>query len=184
VPLRDVPGRALPMISSEDSRAAEMLTGLLSRLAFQVERFHIPPDGDWEPPDDAVAICGPKSSAVTARAIATDPHLAFEPDEHGLWTIRERDGSRVYRSAMDDAASAGWSDVAYVGRLSRPDGRSLLVIAGVHALGSVGAVDHLASILPDLYARVGTEPFSMVVGSEHAGTTVTRSESLCEPRIH
>lgn len=185
VPLRDIPGRALPMISSEDSRASDLLAGALSGLAFQVEHFHIPPDGDWQPPDDAVAICGPKSSAVTARAIALDPYLGFEPDDQEQWTIRERDGSQVYRSAMDDATSAGWSDVAYVGRLPLPgDGRSLLIIAGVHALGSVGAVNFLARGLPELYARVGTRHFSMVVGSDHDGTTVTRSEPLCEPRIH
>ena len=185
VPLRDVPGRALPVISSEDSRAADLLSTLLTDLTFQVGRFHIPPDGDWQPPADTVAVCGPKSSPVTARAIAADPFLGFEPDPSGTWTIRERDGSRVYRSAMDDAASTGWSDVAYVGRLPLPGrNHSLLVIAGVHALGSVGAVDHLTRHLPDLYARVGTRHFSMVVASDHDGETTTRSELLCGPRVH
>ncbi|GGQ70240.1 hypothetical protein [Couchioplanes azureus] len=184
VPLRDVPGRALPVISSEDTRAAEMLTRLLADLAFQVEQFRIPPDGDWQPHSDAVAICGPKSSHVTAEAIAVDPYLTFGPDEGGKWTIRERDGSRTYESPMDDAANSGWSDVAYVGRLTLPGGRTLLVIAGVHALGSVGAVDYLVRHLADLYGQVGTRPFSMVVSSDHDGETVTRSELLCPPRVH
>ncbi|GGM23416.1 hypothetical protein GCM10012279_47130 [Micromonospora yangpuensis] len=66
---------------------------------------------------------------------------------------------------------------------SRPQ-RTILVVAGVHALGSVGAVDYLTRNLPDLYAQVGTHCFSMVVRSEHDGDTVTRSELACPPRIH
>ncbi|WP_223256757.1 hypothetical protein [Micromonospora endophytica] len=185
LPLREAAGRALPVISSEDARAAEQLTRLLTDLSFQVEQFRIPPDGSWQPRGDAVAICGPKSSPVTATAISGDPLLTFEPDISGNWTIRERDGSRVYESPMDGENERRWSDVAYVARLPLPaSGQSLLVIAGVHALGSVGAVDYLSRNLPDLYHQVGTRPFSMVVGSDHDGETVTRSELLCPPRTH
>jgi hypothetical protein len=184
VPLRVIQGRALPVISSEDARAAEMLTNFLGTLSFQVEPFRIPPDGKWQPRGDAVAICGPKSSPVTAEAIAADPYLKFEPDDAGKWTIRERDGSRTYESPMDDATSVGWSDVAYVGRLTAGNGKTLLVIAGVHALGSVGAVDYLTHHLADLHAKVSNRPFSMVVASDHDGETVTRSELLCPPRLH
>ncbi|BCJ66251.1 hypothetical protein [Polymorphospora rubra] len=185
IPERQVSGRALPMISSEDTRAADMVTRLLTDLAFQVERFRIPPNGEWQPQGDVVAICGPKSSHVTAEAIKSDPFLTFEPDESGKWTIRERDGSRTYESPMDDARSQGWSDVAYVGHLALADDRrTLLVVAGVHALGSVGAIDYLSRHLSDLYAKVGTRRFSMVIASDHDGETVTRSEPLCSPRVH
>lgn len=185
VPLREVSGRALPVISSEDARAAERLAKLLSELSFQVEHFRIPPDGRWQPKTDAIAICGPKSSPITAEAISRDPYLAFEPDESGNWTIRERDGSRVYESPMDDEDAQRWSDVAYVARLPLPAcNQNLLVIAGIHALGSVGAVDYLAHNLPGLYQQVGTRPFSMVVTSDHDGESVTRSELLCPPRTH
>jgi hypothetical protein len=185
VPLRQLSGRALPVISSEDTRAAEQLSKLLADLSFQVEQFRIPPDGRWQPRTDAAAICGPKSSPVTAQAISTDPYLMFEPDESGKWTIRERDGSRVYESPMDAQDTQRWSDVAYVGRLALPgNGSTFIVIAGVHALGSVGAVDYLTRNLPDLYAKVGTRPFSMVIASDHDGETVTRSQPLCAPRTH
>ncbi|MEV6800151.1 hypothetical protein AB0M91_17645 [Micromonospora rifamycinica] len=184
VPLRAVPGRALPVISSEDTRAAELLTKLLTDLAFQVEHLHIPPDGNWQPRGDVAAICGPKSSPVTAQAIASDPALTFEPDDAGRWTIRERDGSRVYESPMDDPAAPRWVDVAYVGRLALSDEQTIFIVAGVHALGSVGAIDYLARNLPDLYTHVGTRRFSMIVRSEHDGDTVTRSELVCPPRIH
>ncbi|BBH66463.1 hypothetical protein ACTI_31480 [Actinoplanes sp. OR16] len=182
VPLRLVSKRSLPVISSEDSLAAEKLTQMLSDYAFQVHQFRIPPDGNWQPPDEAIAICGPKTSKVTADAIASDPFLSFEPDDNDRWLIRERDGSRTYSSAMD-AAEHQWSDVAYVGRVAY--GRSdLFVIAGVHALGSVGAVDYLIKNLADVYSAVGTKRFSMVVGSDHDGEQVVRSNLVCPPRVH
>lgn len=182
VPLRQVPGRALPVISSEDSQAAERLTQLLSDLVFQVHQFRIPPDGHWQPTGDTVAICGPKSSAVTAEAIRSDPFLTFEPDTHGQWAIRERDGSRVYTSPMDEDHHV-WADVAYVGRLAYRK-RELLVIAGIHALGSVGAIDYLSRELPEVYAAAGTQRFSMVVRSQHDGDQVVGSELVCPPRVH
>ncbi|MCN0180108.1 hypothetical protein [Salinispora arenicola] len=153
------------------------------REAFQVDHFRIPPDGQWQPRGDVAAICGPKSSPVTAQAISSDPVLMFEPDDAGRWTIRERDGSRVYESPMDDPTAPRWADVAYVGRLALKE-QTIFIVAGVHALGSVGAIDYLARNLPDLYAHVGTHRFSMVIRSEHDGDTVTRSELACPPRIH
>jgi len=83
---------------------------------------------------------------------------------------------------MDDDADT-WADVAYLGRVAL-SGRPLLVIAGVHAIGSVGAVEYLSRHLADLYAEVGTKEFSMVIASDHDGDTVLRSEALCPPRIH
>ena len=182
LPLRSMPGRPYPVISSEDARAAELLTALLTSLAFQVEQFRIPTDGRWEPRGDTVAICGPKSSMVTANAIEADPFLSFEPDATGVWRIYERDGSRTYESPMDVDQNVA-ADVAYVARLPYGTG-TLLVIAGIHALGSVGAVDYLARHLADLYATVGEQCFSMVVASTHDGETVIASEAIREPRVH
>jgi hypothetical protein len=173
------------MISTEDTRARDMLIDLLGDLTFQVERFGIPPDGLWAPPrGDVVAICGPKSSPITAEAITSDPYLTFEPDAEGTWTIRERDGSHVYGSPLDDATSEGWADVAYLGRLALGERTSILVVAGVHALGSVGVAAYIARNLPDLYATVGTKRFSMVIASRHDGETVLDTEAICPPRIH
>jgi hypothetical protein len=183
VPLRAMPGRALPMISSEDTRAADRLRQLLVDMAFQVESYHIPPGGDWEPSGDVVAICGPKSSPVTASAIDSDPFLSFEPDAAGKWTIRDRGTGLALESPMDITPGALSSDIAYVGRLTHR-ARTLFVIAGVHALGSVGAVEYLANNLPDLYAEVGTKRFSMVVSSDFDGGTVIRSELVCPPQVH
>jgi hypothetical protein len=84
---------------------------------------------------------------------------------------------------MDAVDAAEGRDIAYVGRL-RVDDQPMIVIAGIHALGSVGAVDYLARNLPELYSTVGTENFSMVIGSAHDGDVVLSSEALAGPCLH
>lgn len=130
-----------------------------------------------------MAICGPKSSPVTAEALCSDPVLSFLPDDSGRWAIRDRRTGRQYGSPMDDSEEATWSDVAYLGRLQIGRQR-LLVIAGVHALGSVGAVDFLIRQLPLLYAAVGEKRFSMVIGSAHDGDAVLSSKAVIPPCLH
>lgn len=191
VPLRDLPGRASPVISVEDDLARHRLIALLSDLAFKVDPVGISANGAWEPPPgDVVAICGPLNSEMTAEALTSDPFLVFdhEPDTD-LWTIRTRDAAERFVSPQDapagktDAVTTESSEFSYVGRLAYRD-RTLLIIAGIHALGSVGAVDYLANHLPELYAQVGTDRFSMVVRSEHDGDTVTKSELAWTPHVH
>lgn len=181
VPLRAMPDRPTGVIAAEDGNAAQQMTELLTRLQFHVHPFQIPTTGEWEPPNDAVAICGPKSSPVTAEAIESDPYLSFTGDEYGQWAIRERETGAVVESPMDTGDSD--SDVAYVGRLAY-EGRRLFVIAGVHSLGSLGAVAYLADNLPTIYAEVGTANFSMAVRSSFVDGAPTQTEAICPPRAH
>jgi len=180
VPLRLSGERSLPVIASEDALAYELLAGGLRDLLLPVEQVRIPVGGDWQPRGDAVAICGPKSSPVTARALAADPLLDFR-EEQGRWLIVDRaDGTR-FTSPLDDGIAD--RDIGYVGRLPVPGG-SLLVVAGVHALGSVGAVEYLLAHAAELYRQVGDRPFSMVTASRHDGERVLESGVLCPPRRH
>jgi hypothetical protein len=181
VPLRLIGDRLHGVIALEDSTAAERLSGILESLSLTVEPFHIPPDGTWEPPADAVAICGPKSSNVTAEAIEADPYLSFEPDAEGRWVISDRSTGDVFISPADTGDPT--RDIAYIARLHR-QGRVLLVIAGVHALGSVGAVEYLRRNLAELYATVGDAPFSLVVTSTFDGTTVKDTTALWGVKAH
>ncbi|MGW4942949.1 winged helix-turn-helix domain-containing protein [Actinoplanes sp. NPDC004185] len=183
VPLREVPGRALPVIASEDAQARDALRDFLEkRLAFAVEPFGIPTSGQWQPAGDVVAICGPKSSPVTSRAIASDPVLDFSRDDDGRWTIKERESGRQFGSPMD-ADKPEWSDIAYVGRL-HVDEQPITIIAGIHALGSVGAVDYLIRNLPRVAAAVGDSDFSMIVESAHRDGEVLTAEALAGPWRH
>lgn len=184
-PLRAMPGREEePVISSEDARAVDLLARLLDDLAFEVGRYPIPVDGEWQPiTASTIAICGPKSSPVTAQAIESDPLLRFAPDETGRWVITDRQSGEIYASPIDSGRRDRSADVAYVGRL-QVGRRLVMFIAGVHSLGSVGAVQYLADNLARVNEEVGTKPFSMVVFSRHRSGKVTHTEALCPPRPH
>ncbi len=131
-------------------------------FGFRTSQYRIPIGGDWTPSGDVVAICGPKSSRVTAEAIDADPALCFEPDSTGRWVIAERDGGRVFQSGMDRTPPER-SDVAYVGRL--PHGGGTRLVAGVHAIGSLGAIHYLAGHAAEIYAAMGDACWSAVVAS-------------------
>jgi hypothetical protein len=176
VPLRGGGERALPVLASEDALAYERLAGYLRDLLFSVEQFRIPVGGDWAPAGDVVAICGPKSSAVTAAALTADPLLDYG-ERDGRWGITDRSSGARFTSPLDDGGTD--ADIAYVGRTG-----GMLIIAGVHALGSVGAVDWLVHHAADLYREVGDAPFSLVTASRHDGERVLGSEVLCPPRRH
>lgn len=182
VPLRSGEDRSLPVIASEDAVAYERLAAYLRDLLFPVEQQRIPVDGDWRPHGDVVAICGPKSSPVSAAALAADPLLDFHERPDGRWVIDDRHNGASFTSPLDDDADSR-RDIAYVGRLPVPGG-SMLLIAGVHALGSGGAVDYLVHHAAEVYRAVGDRPFSMVTTSRHDGEQVVESEVLCPPRRH
>jgi hypothetical protein len=183
LPLRPGGERSLPVIASEDVLASDRLVQLLRELLLAVEPLRIPIDGCWTPRGDVVAICGPKSSPVSATALALDPLLDFREEEPGgRWTIADRTDGTRYLSPLDDGQAG--RDIAYLGRLPVPGGGTMLLIAGVHALGSVGAVDYLINHAAELYQQVGEGTFSMVTASRHDGERVIESEALCPARRH
>jgi hypothetical protein len=182
VPLRPARDRSLPVIASEDAIAYERLAAYLRDLRFPVEQLRIPVDGQWRPDGDVVAICGPKSSPVSADALAGDPVLDYHQAPDGRWVITDRHTGARYASPLDDDPDSR-RDIAYVGRLPVPGG-SMLLIAGVHAIGAVGAVDYLVGNAAEVYRTVGDQPFSMVTASRHDGERVLASEVLCPPRRH
>jgi hypothetical protein len=180
VPLRPSE-RSLPVIASEDALAYERLVRFLRGLQLAVDQERIPVGGGWTPHGDVVAICGPKTSPVTAAALARDPVLEFRTAPSGHWEILDRVADRCHGSPLD--AGGADRDIAYVGRLPIPGG-TMLVIAGVHALGSLGAVDWLTGHAAELYDEVGDGTFSLVTASRHDGDRVVSSEALCPARRH
>lgn len=182
VPMRAMPGRQLPVISAEDTIAAERMTALLTDLGFTVEQYRIPVGGEWTPSGDVVAICGPKSSHVTAEAIAADPFLSYATDEGGRWRITDKSTGQQFSSPMDDDQPQP-RDVGYVGRLPYGDG-TILIVAGVHAIGSVGIIHYLTRHAESLYEKVGDGCWSAVVASTHHGETISESELICPARRH
>jgi hypothetical protein len=181
LPLRPGGSRSLPVIASEDVLAFDGLVRYLRELLLTVEQERIPIDGVWTPRGDVVAICGPKSSPVSATALANDPLLDFRAEPDGRWVITDRTDGTRYVSPLDDGQRD--RDIAYVGRVPVAGG-TMLLIAGVHALGSVGAVDYLVGHAAELYRTVGDGMFSMVTASRHDGERVLESQALCPARRH
>jgi hypothetical protein len=172
------------VVASEDVNARDDLSALLAELVFHVYPDEIDPRKRWRPGgDELIAICGPKSSPTIAELLADDPLLDFSEDEHGRWGITDRITGQRHESPMDDDQPAN-GDVAYLGRVNFDKKRNLLLIAGVHAIGSVGAVHYLRRNLDRLYDKVGTANFSMVIASEHQNGQITGSEEACPPEAH
>ncbi|QDP95079.1 hypothetical protein FOE78_03370 [Microlunatus elymi] len=182
VPIRPVPDRDLGMIAAEDTRSAEAITEALRKLSLDVEHYEIPASGELDFDGDAVIICGPKSSAEAAELIAADPHFTFAPDRDGRWSIRETPTERTYESPLDNDPETH-RDVAYLSVRTTDDSRRLLV-AGVHAIGSLGAITYVINHLSELYQRSKMDAnLSTVIETAFDGLTIREAERISGIRV-
>jgi len=187
-PLRETTaGR--PLVAQEDVEAAMVLTRFLDAADVATSLQHVSTAGELDlSPSALVAICGPKSSPVIQQLIAADPAFEFSADAEGRWRIIDRSSGQTYASPLDDSPEAD-RDVAYVARLPRPDSAaSVLVVAGIHAVGSLGAVHYLTTMssLRELHRAVGSHPFSMVIESQFHRSPLTTfaAEAKTDPKVH
>jgi len=188
MPLRTL-GTGRYVIAQEDFEAADALARFLRGLVLEPDFQYVSPTGEIDLSYAGLCvICGPKCSQVIADMIACDPHFSFAPDDNGRWRLTERNTGNSLGSPLDLDFPTN-QDLAYVARLRRPeDGRPFLLIAGVHAVGSRGAVDYLTkpSNLRRLHQKVGSEAFSMVVSCTFTRTPlrIFSSEALIAPRTY
>lgn len=180
-PTRHSSERPEGVVALEDAESARIITEVLRDLAFEVRPVAIPVDGTWTPAHEAVVICGPKSSHVSAEILDHDPVLVFHEIDDGQWVIEDRATGQRFESPLDNGAKG--EDVAYVGRVTRGS-KTVLVIAGIHALGSVGAVSYLVANLRSVHDAMGTKDFSMVVRTTFDGLTPTTTEVVWGPIAH
>lgn len=188
LPLR-LMGAGRELLAHEDFEAGERLAAFLRGLGIDVALTKVAPSGEIHlDTEGLVAICGPKSSPIIAEQFGNDPHFSFQPDRHDRWQIIERATGNEMRSPLDRATPTD-QDLAYIGRLPRPTGAgTFLLIAGVHAIGSLGAVHFLtqAHNLKEVHRAVADAPFSMVVSCtfHRLPLTITSSEAFTVPRLH
>ncbi|MBN9800578.1 hypothetical protein DMP15_25465 [Pseudonocardia sp. UM4_GMWB1] len=181
-----LPGRRLLnrddlVIASEDDATGVHLTDEAERLMFTVERRIIDPLQEWEPTGDAVVVCGPASAHVGNALMERDPFFRMTIGDGARWGIVDDETGERLVSPMDDPEPRR-ADIAYLARHVMPTGAVVVHIAGLHALGSVGAAHYLTEHVVDLWAELGEESFSMVLSGEFDELTPTTLKVLAPPR--
>ncbi|MFI6889918.1 hypothetical protein [Streptosporangium canum] len=156
-----------PVVSSFDIRAYDKLRCLVEDLGLKSTFEEVKPPGDVRlNRDGLVLICGPRHSPLITQVLESDDKLAFGKDDAG-WHLVDHETGTTYRSPEDNEVR-GDGDVAYFGRLPRPDGKGyFLYIAGIHAAGAAGVIHYLSSELATLYREVRMRRFSMLISCQY-----------------
>jgi hypothetical protein len=164
------------VVAVDDVLSGKRLEELSRSFALDVRSEHVPVTGEIDlNRDGLIVVCGPRMSDEMWNLYAQDPVLRWEQADDGPWTLRDLRTSTVHRSGQDSEPATP-SDVAYFGRLPRPDGKgSILAIAGIHTPGSLGVVHLLAADIANLWGQVGVGRFSTLV-------RVTYDPETHEPR--
>ncbi len=166
-----------PVVAIDDMYAYDLLRGLATDLGFTSSYEVVRPPGNVRlNREGLVIICGPRHSPLIAQILEADDNLAFEKDD--TWHLVDRQAGTVYRSP-EDSGEPG--DIAYLGRLPRPDGKgTFLYLAGIHAAGSAGVVHWLCNELPALHRQVRGKRFSTLVACRYDPDThqVTSSHRI------
>lgn len=125
------------LIAAEDSATVDQLEGVLAGHALTSTRATITPEATEPPTGDAIVVCGPKSAPVGAWLLDRDPYLGMLED-CGQWSILDHITGERHPSP-GDGPDRPRRDIAYLAR-HLIDGRTVLHIAGIHAIGSLGMV--------------------------------------------
>ena len=149
------------VVSAEMLAAYERLAALARGLGLKAEYEVVPPPGMVELNRTNLIVLGsPRILPFVGQVLAADPKLGFGTDDGGLFLVNRQTG-QTYRSPSDNGEPA---DYAYLGRLPRPDGRgNFLYLAGIHAMGTLGAAQYLEDHLDELYREVKNRRFSLLV---------------------
>lgn len=170
--------RSRPLIAAEDARTGEQVEQVLASLGFAITRFQLEPEAEQLPFGDVALVCGPKSAPVAAQLIASDPALGMEEHAGRWWILDRNTGQRLGSPADDSSAEA--ADLAYLAR-RRVDDRIVVHVAGLHAMGSLGAVHYLTNHLEDLSPDADDACMSCVIRSQYDGLDITSSELVSGP---
>lgn len=147
------------MISEESSRAYELISETARAYGLSAQQEVVRPPGIVRLNRSNLIVTGsPRIVPVVSLSLDADEHLGFGNGAQG-WYLTEKD--KIYRSPCDEGEPA---DYAYIGRLPRPDTKgTFLYVAGIHAMGTLGAAAYLTENIEDLYAQVRNKRWSMLI---------------------
>lgn len=150
-----------PVLSIDDLQAYDQLRALVEDLGLKCAYEMIAPPGNVRLNRDGLTlICGPRHSHLIAQVLESDDTLRFDKDGQG-WHLIDHNTGTTYRSPED---FGDYGDIAYFGRLPRPDGKGhFLYVAGIHAAGAAGVVHYMHHELPSLYREVRNRRFSTLI---------------------
>lgn len=166
-PLRRDAATSRQLVALDDLTAGKRVEDLARAFGLLVTSEHVTADGDLDlDRDGLIVICGPRMSPHMAAAYDTDPVIRWERDDQG-WALRDTATGTAYRSGSDADPSRP-NDVAYLGRLARPDGKgTFLAIAGIHPQGSLGVAQLLTTDVSSLWGQAGDGRFSVIVSTDY-----------------
>lgn len=166
------------VVSTEMLAAYECLSTLARALGLKTDYEVVPPPGMVDLNRTNLIVMGsPRILPFVGQVIASDPKLGFGSDERGIHLINRETGE-ILRSPSDEGTP---TDYAYLGRLPRPDGRgNFLYLAGIHAIGTLGAAQYLEEHLDDLYREVKNRRFSVLLACHYQpkSRSITRVEPI------
>jgi hypothetical protein len=168
--------RVRPLIAAEDVQTGEQLEALLGGLALAVTRFQIEPETTEPPEGDAIVVCGPKSAPIGTELLSRDPALSMVEDGGRWWIEHRNTGTRIGSPTDDDPTKP--ADVAYLAR-HHHGSRVIIHIAGIHAIGSLGAAHYLTTHAAELFRQVGS--FSVAIQATYQGLSITESRLAAGP---
>jgi hypothetical protein len=169
--------RERPLLAAEDVAAADAAKQLLESFDFVTRSAQIGPNDVELPSGDLFIICGPKSSHAVTSLVDTDPRITIANDDEG-WFVEDRQTQARHRSPSDTAGES--ADVAYVARRVAGN-RTITHVAGLHAIGSLGAVEYLTANAAELYSASAGRDFSLLVESGYSGLAITGTGAIGEP---
>lgn len=153
------------VVSREAMAAYHLLQETCRDCKLDVKHEVVPPPGMVRlNVENLIVIGSPRILPLVGQVLEADENLGFDSGAQG-WFLVDRQQNQPYRSPSDSGEP---SDYAYIGRLPRPDGKgTFLYIAGIHAMGTLGATHYLANNLSELYQTVRTGRWSTLIATHY-----------------
>ncbi len=168
------------VISQEALAAYKLIADAAASYGLTAEYEVVPPPGMVRlNRPNLIVLSSPRLLPLVGQVLEADTNLGFSSGGQG-WYLTEQATGQVYRSPSDSGEPA---DYGYIGRLPRPDGRgSFLYLAGIHAMGTLGAAHHLTNNVDELYQEVKNRRWSALIACRyHPDTRVIESTERVTP---
>jgi hypothetical protein len=170
------------VISAESLSAYHLIGRVCNDYGLSTEYEVVPPPGMVRlNRPNLIVIGSPRLLPLVGQVLEADEHLGFVSGARG-WYLIDHSTSTTYRSPSDRGEPL---DYAYIGRLPRPDGRgTFLYLAGIHAMGTLGAANYVTENVAELYATVKSRRWSALVQCEYDADTRSITSTRLVTKIY